>query len=193
MSPACFHRLRLCLGLLGGVLLLPHAAAGECIAEEPASYRESEFRAPVPCTLRGGTVLDTAALRALLVARPAVLVDVLPAPRRPAGMGDDVLWLPPVRHSLPGSVWLPNTGFGTLPVEEERYLRHNLAQLTGGDRDAVLVFFCERDCWMSWNAARRAVEWGYGSVYWYPDGTDGWREYGHALERIEPVPRLAGQ
>ena len=174
------------LGLASG------AADAQCVSE-PDSYRDVEFRAAVPCTIRGGEVLSTLSLQRLLAERSARLIDVLPAPRRPEGLPADVIWSVPRRRSLPGSVWLPNTGFGVLPVEEENYLRDNLERLTGGDRARALVFFCLRDCWMSWNAARRAVEWGYGSVYWYPDGSDGWEEQGLALELVRPVPREAGQ
>jgi len=164
----------------------------ECVAPEPDGYRLAEFRAAVPCTLAGATVLDTASLEALAAGHAAVLIDVLPAPRRPPGLADGSSWLPPARDGIPGSVWLPNTGFGVLPVEEERYLRDNLRRLTGGDPARALVFFCERDCWMSWNAARRAVEWGHTAVHWYPGGTDDWRDAGNPLARVTPVAREAG-
>jgi len=42
---------------------------------------------------------------------------------------------------------------------------------------------------MSWNAAKRAIEWGYRLIVWFPDGTDAWRAAGLALEEAEPVPR----
>ncbi len=29
---------------------------------------------------------------------------------------------------------------------------------------------------MSWNAAKRAISWGYANVIWFPDGTEGWAE-----------------
>ncbi len=38
-----------------------------------------------------------------------------------------------------------------------------------------VLFFCLAECWMSWNAAKRALEYGYSNVFWYPEGTDGWR------------------
>ena len=181
-------------GALSGVLALAApAAAAACLEDEPTGYRQDDFRSTVPCTIRGGEVLSTRALARLLAGDDPVLIDVLPAPRRPPGLPDDALWAPPERDSLPGSVWLPNTGFGTLPVEEENYLRRNLAQLTGGDRSRALVFFCLRDCWMSWNAARRAVEWGWRRVFWYPDGTDGWSEAGRDLAPVRPVPRGVGE
>ena len=173
----------------------PGTAAADwiCVADEPSGYRMSDFRTPVPCTLAGATVVSTEALRLRLERDSPLLVDVLPSPRRPEGVAEGTPWLPPVRRNIPGTVWLPNTGFGELPVEEEAYLRANLERLTGGDRSRSIVFYCLAECWMSWNAARRAVEWGYGSVIWYPDGTDGWEAAGLPLAESSPVPRGAGE
>jgi rhodanese-related sulfurtransferase len=42
---------------------------------------------------------------------------------------------------------------------------------------------------MSWNAAKRAVAWGYNGVAWYPEGTDGWQEVGLPLVEGKPAPR----
>jgi PQQ-dependent catabolism-associated CXXCW motif protein len=45
------------------------------------------------------------------------------------------------------------------------------------------------DCWMSWNAAKRALELGHKAVVWYPEGTDGWSEAGLPLAPATAVPR----
>ena len=174
---------------------LPGAFATDegCVAKEPSGYRMSDFRAPVPCTLAGATVVSTEGLRLQIERDAPLLVDVLPSPRRPEGLAERTPWLPPTRRSIPGTVWLPNTGFGDLPLEEERYLRANLERLTGGDRSRSIVFYCLAECWMSWNAARRAVAWGYDSVLWYPDGTDGWEAAGLPLAESSPVPRSEGE
>ena len=169
------------------------ASDRECVAQEPSGYRMTEFRAPVPCTLAGATVVTTEALRRRIERDPPLLVDVLPSPRRPEGLPEGTPWLPPARRSIPGTVWLPNTGLGDLPVEEEAYLRANLERLTGGDRSRAVVFYCLAQCWMSWNVARRAVAWGYTSVIWYPDGTDGWEAAGLPLAGSSPMPRGAGE
>jgi PQQ-dependent catabolism-associated CXXCW motif protein len=42
------------------------------------------------------------------------------------------------------------------------------------------------DCWMSWNAARRAVALGYSAVNWYPLGADGWANSGLPLAENTP-------
>jgi PQQ-dependent catabolism-associated CXXCW motif protein len=51
------------------------------------------------------------------------------------------------------------------------------------------VFYCLASCWMSWNAAKRALAIGYRHVAWYPDGTDGWAADHLPLELRTPVPR----
>jgi quinoprotein dehydrogenase-associated probable ABC transporter substrate-binding protein/PQQ-dependent catabolism-associated CXXCW motif protein len=154
---------------------------------EPIGYRLDNYRAPTPRTLRGAEVLDTAGLRRLLAEQRPVLVDVMPHPRKPPGRDADLLWIEPKRSDLPGSVWLPNTGLGELPPSTARWFAERLERLTGGDRDRPVVFYCDRDCWMSWNAARRAVvELGYRRVHWYPDGIQGWAEAG--LELVPAVP-----
>ena len=56
------------------------------------------------------------------------------------------------------------------------------------DRAKLLLFYCLRDCWMSWNAAKRAIALGY-TVAWYPDGTDGWQDAGLPLSAAVPAPR----
>ena len=186
------------LAVVLSALLTPNAGSADghaCLPDEPSGYRTSEFRAAVPCSLDGATVVTTGALRALLEQRDPLLIDVFPAPRPPRIVRDsqDHLWLPPLRDSLPGTVWLPNVGLGVLPVEEENYFRANLERLTGGDRARTIVFFCLSDCWMSWNAARRALEWNYTSIIWYPDGTDGWEAAGLELTEVSPVEREEGQ
>ena len=89
----------------------------------------------------------------------------------------------------PGSVWLPNVGLGTLSPEFMAYFEDSLAALTKGDPARPLVFYCDVNCWMGYNAAKRAVrELGYGNVYWYPEGVQGWQSAGLELVEAEPVP-----
>lgn len=159
-----------------------------CVEPEPQSYRMSHYRAPTPCTLRGATVVEAEDVQRLHSDGDALLIDVTPAPRRPKNLPADSIWLPKSRWNIPGSVWLANAGLGVLPIEEETYFRGHLETLTEGDKQRKLVIYCLADCWMSWNAAKRAIEWGYVSVYWFPDGTNGWTLEGLALEENQPVP-----
>ena len=79
------------------------------------------------------------------------------------------------------------------PPVTESYLRDNLARATAGDRARLLVFYCLKDCWMSWNAAKRALAMGYTNVAWYPDGTDGWVEVDFRWSRRHPPARRVGK
>ena len=154
---------------------------------EPEGFRMEAYRAPVPATLAGATTVGTAELRALLETEAPVLIDVLPAPRPPEDRAGLRLWRPKPRDNIPGSVWLPNVGYGELSAEFQAYFEDNLERLTGGDRSRRLVIYCQADCWMSWNAAKRAIRSGYDNVVWYPEGTDGWAAAGLPLEPAEPV------
>ena len=159
-----------------------------CVEPEPQDYRMSQYRSATPCTLKGGTVVTVEEVQSLHNQEGALLIDVLPAPRRPKNFPADSIWLPKSRWNIPGSVWLANAGLGVLPVEEERHFREHLARLTNGDKSRKLVLYCLANCWMSWNAAKRAIEWGYSAVYWFPEGTNGWTLEGLALEENKPLP-----
>jgi rhodanese-related sulfurtransferase len=42
---------------------------------------------------------------------------------------------------------------------------------------------------MSWNAAKRALTYGYSNISWYPLGSDGWEQAGLPLVEAKPEPR----
>lgn len=156
---------------------------------EPQSYRTENYRAPTPATLAGARVITTAQAGAIWKAGDAAFVDVLPHAPRPTNLPAGTIWREKPRLDIPGSVWLPDTGYGELALVTEQYLRAGLAQITHGDRARPLVIYCLRNCWMSWNAAKRAVAMGYPNVAWYPDGTDGWQEVGLPLTEATPAAR----
>jgi PQQ-dependent catabolism-associated CXXCW motif protein len=173
--------------LLAAALLLAAPVTGQGIVWA-AEYRMSDYRAPTPPSVPGAMTVSTAEVEELARTGEAVLIDVYPAPPRPAGLAPNAVWIPKARDTIPGAVWLPNTGYGALPEGIEAYFRDNLERLTGGRHDRPLVFFCEPECWMSWNAALRAVEYGYSAVRYYPDGAAGWAAAGLKLAPLQPVP-----
>jgi PQQ-dependent catabolism-associated CXXCW motif protein len=164
-------------------------ACDDRAAVEPETYRNENYRAPTPKTLRGARVVSTAEAQVIWQAGTAAFVDVMTHVPRPANLPPGTLWREKPRLNIPGSVWLADTGYGELSAATEDYLRSGLEQIAGGNRAKVLVIYCLRDCWMSWNAAKRAVSWGYAGVTWYPDGTDGWQDAGLPLEEGRPAPR----
>lgn len=161
---------------------------------EPEGYRMDNYMSPVPATVKGGTTIHAGALhRKLASGVNVVLIDVLPLRRKPPDFPPDRFWRTAPRYNIPNSVWLPNVGYGNIAPEFETYFKENLARLaqTGSagkeDKPPEMVFYCLRDCWMSWNAAKRAVELGYQNVFWFPGGTDEWDIMGYSLERSKPV------
>jgi PQQ-dependent catabolism-associated CXXCW motif protein len=167
--------------------LLSVIAPATAATPEPQGYRLGHFRAEVPSTLEGATVVTTAEAERLWRSKAAVFVDVLPKPEKPANLPAGTIWREPERDDIPGSVWLPNVGFGMLPPAMESYFRHGLSAATDGDSTRALLFYCLERCWMSWNAAKRALALGYRKVLWYPEGTDGWSRQGLPLERRQPA------
>jgi len=175
-------RRRTCLGLL---LLLLVAAA----PPEPSGYRTTGYRSPVPETINGRPALTTTEAEAFWRTGTTLFIDTLPQPPRPENLPAETIWNPKPREDIPGSLWLPDTGYGELPPLMESYFERNLEDATSRDRGRHLVFYCLASCWMSWNAAKRAASLGYTRVDWYADGTDGWAAHDLPLERRQPAPR----
>jgi PQQ-dependent catabolism-associated CXXCW motif protein len=179
--------LLLALSLVG---LAGVAAWSQDSVPEPPGYRMQDYRGPTPTTLAGARVVTTDEAEALWKAG-ATFVDVLPHAPRPANLPAGTIWHEKPRMDIPGSVWLPDTGYGALADSTEHYLRDGLGRVTQGDQARWLVFYCQKNCWMSWNAAKRALTMGYHKVGWFPDGTDGWQARGLPLQEAEPAPASA--
>jgi PQQ-dependent catabolism-associated CXXCW motif protein len=167
----------------------PFVALGAEAPPEPDSYRMEDYRAPTPLTLKGAHVLTTREAHEIWQKGAASFIDVLPQAPRPPNLGSEVVWRDKPRLDIPGSLWLPDTGYGALAPITESYFRAGLRKATGDHPKRVIVFYCLRDCWMSWNAAKRATAFGRRNVDWYPEGTDGWSAAGLPLERRSPEPR----
>jgi PQQ-dependent catabolism-associated CXXCW motif protein len=174
-------------GLLFIVCLPAHVAA-DSTPPEPQGYRLEDYRSPTPATLNGRPGLTTAAAEALWKSKEAVFIDVLPHTPKPAALAPGTVWRDKPREDIPGSIWLPDTGYGALAPETETYLRNGLAKAAGGDLAHKIVFYCLQNCWMSWNAAKRAETFGYTQVFWYPEGTEGWAKAHLPLEERKPSP-----
>ena len=175
--------------LTASLFLLSEAPviAGDGAPDEPLGYRMDNYRALVPETVAGATTVSTQQLKAMIDAGGVVLVDVLPAPRKPPDMLPGVPWMPVPHHNLPGSIWLPEVGRGKIPAPVNAYFQDNLARATGDDKDRPVVIYCRIDCWMSWNAAKRAASYGYTAIHWYPMGIEGWEFEDLPLEVSRPV------
>ncbi len=189
--------MKLAIWLLPSLLSLSLPLLAEVLAAKPAAseamsslfsvdgYRISQYRSPTPSQIDDAVTLDTTALRRLLEQHPdTALLNVQALTWR-----NGVFIEQAPRNQIPGSLWLPNVGKGKLEPRWEAYFRAQLGQLRNAGDETPLVFYCRADCWMSWNATRRAASWGYTErLYWYPEGSDGWQDANLPVERAVPVP-----
>lgn len=165
----------------------PPGAHNNVVAAEPSGYWTGPVNAPVPLSLSGGTVVQSARqLRTLLGRSGTVVVDVSNAPRRPESLAPGAPWLPLPHRAIPGSLWIPDVGLGAIPVSVDDFFRQRLAAATNEHLARPLIVYCHKSCWLSWNAAKRAISYGYRNVYWYRDGIEGWKAAGYPTSVIEP-------
>jgi PQQ-dependent catabolism-associated CXXCW motif protein len=187
--PAKKRRIVAGRGALGAAWLctLPQLAMAEKPVAEPPGYWMGAAHGPVTRTLSGGHVIHTRALVQLLKSAPVLIVDVSDAPQRPALLAAGAVWLPVPHAVIPGALWIPGAGMGAIAAPVEAMFRERLAQGTGNVLERPLVIYCHRNCWLSWNAAKRALSYGYRQVYWFPDGMEGWRAAGLPTTTAEPL------
>lgn len=147
-------------------------------------YRINHYRSPTPLTSEYGRTLDTDALQQLLREQPNTrLIDVY---RRQWLLGH---FIEDEAHAnLPNSLWLANTGDGDLDAQWQTYFQQHLVNASQGNRTWPMVFYCRSDCWLGWNAVKRAHHLGYTNLYWYRDGIDAWQQAGLPLIPAQPIP-----
>ncbi len=144
------------------------------------------YRAPVPDTIHGGAVVHTAQLPQLIVTQHPILIDVLPAPAPPTDARPGLPRMPLPHKDIPDSIWLPDVGRGAISAQTENWFQAQLKIATHGDLNTPLVFYCLSNCWMSWNATKRAIGFGYTHAFWFPEGADGWAAAGHPTQVATP-------
>jgi PQQ-dependent catabolism-associated CXXCW motif protein len=163
------------------LLVLAACLAAPAIANEDIDYglapvstlRTADYHAPTPREVPGAKTIGTIALRDSLQAQPQpLLFDVL---------GGEV------HASLPGAIWLPGAGRGQSFTDTvQARIAQTLQALTKDDRRRPLVFFCQGpQCWLSYNAALRAVALGYEAVFWYRGGIEAWSAAGGDLAPLK--------
>ena len=161
----------------------PQAAGEYSYADEDRDWgiaatnrlRQQPYHAPTPREIPGARVVSTRELHAMLAGPNApVLIDVLAEERH---------------VTLVGAVWLSGAGRGANFLDPlQAALTQLLQQLSRGDKARPLVFFCAgAQCWLSYNAALRAVAAGYTKVYWYRGVVEAWMAAGL------PTARTAGR
>lgn len=169
------------------MLALSPTTIADTSPPEPAGYRMDDYDNLVPAGLTGATRVSAKEVLELQKTRHAVVVDVIPEHRRPESLPEDQLWFPVPHKGVPGAIWLPDTGFGALSEVTESYFKNHLHEASKGDLSHPVIFYCRINCWMSWNAAKRALSLGYHDVYWFADGIDDWFFEGYDFAVLTPA------
>src|SRR6266568_6235593 len=130
------------VGLVLATLAFAVTAHAQESAPELEGYRTDNYRASVPATLAGARVLATGEAEAIWRAAAGVFIDVLPHAPKPQNLPAGTIWREKPRLNIPGSIWLPDTGYGTLAAATADYLRHGLARVSGGNSATLLVIYC---------------------------------------------------
>ncbi|WP_420598263.1 rhodanese-like domain-containing protein [Neptuniibacter sp.] len=148
-------------------------------------YRIQRYRSPTPSHSEYAQTLNTEGVISLVDKVPeVVLLDVQPLP----WSGEFIHKKNERRKNIKGSTWLPNVGLGELELSWSEYYQKHLERLTNKNKSHPIILYCRADCWMSWNAIKRAAEWGYTTLYWYRDGTDAWLEAEKEVIVATPEP-----
>jgi PQQ-dependent catabolism-associated CXXCW motif protein len=142
----------------------------------PSQLHAGAMHGPTPTSLPGGRLVTTREIYELV--------------RRTQGNRDtaprvfDVLGAP---ERLPGALLaVPAAQPGTFDDATQREFGQFLQGVMQGRRDLPMIFYCaSTQCWLSYNAALRAVRLGYTNVLWYRGGLDAWRHAKLPLERAE--------
>lgn len=167
------------------LLLLPIHSQAENVPE-PEGFWGGPVNSAVPDTIRGGKVIHARELSDLIANEDPLLIDVSNMPKRPEGMSADAPWLPLPHDAIPGAIWIPDVGAATVSGDIDELFASQLAQETAGDLDRPIVIYCHERCWLSWNAAKRAIGYGYRNVHWFPEGIEGWRAAGFETDTVRP-------
>jgi PQQ-dependent catabolism-associated CXXCW motif protein len=174
------------LMLVAALLCAPHADAQETAKSgaygdedrdwgvaPTKQFRTTDYHAPTPRQIPGGRVIGTFELSQMLEKEPKpFVIDVL---------GGNV------HRTIAGAFWMIGAGAGDMSPDEEKRFLSAIASFAGGDKNRPLVFFCvDSQCWLSYNAALRAVGAGYTNVMWYRGGVAAWRQAGLLMAFSDP-------
>lgn len=131
--------------------------------------KTGSLHGPTPNAIPGGRLVTTPELVQLLrdASSQALVFDVLGGPQR-----------------LPNAIpVVPASQPGDFQDQTQRDFGQYLQQATQGRKDRPMVFYCQgTQCWMSYNAALRAINMGYTQVLWYRGGIEAWQQAGLPLQ-----------
>jgi PQQ-dependent catabolism-associated CXXCW motif protein len=165
----------------------PAMSASDPALFDARGFRTARYRAPVKADPAPAARIGLAAALTLAPGRDALFIDVTPVEVGVRDPGTGVWTLASEHLTIPGALWLPETGRAPVDAVLWQALAETVraARVTAPGQPVIL--FCRADCWMSWNAARRLAQAGAGNVHWLAEGTDGWHAAGRPLVVAVPV------
>lgn len=142
----------------------------------PQDRLQTNLHGPTPTSIPGGKLITTDGVLSLYQQsnqNGLIVFHVLgPGPT-----------LPNAQNAAPASQ--P----GSFDDQTQQQFGQYLQQVTQGNRGRPLVFYCQStQCWMSYNAALRAIRMGFTQVYWYRGGIEAWQQ----MEQLSAGGRGAG-
>jgi PQQ-dependent catabolism-associated CXXCW motif protein len=137
-----------------------------------AQLHTGELHGPTPNSIPGGQVITTKGLLDLINGRqlPVLILDVLG--------GQEII--PNAQYAVPAHA------AGSFNDQTQQQFGQYLQQATGGNKQYPLVLYClSPQCWMSYNAALRAINLGYTNVLWYRGGIEAWKMAGQPVQAVQ--------
>ena len=120
---------------------------------------------PTPTSVPGGKVISTQELATRLTQNPQsmAILDILGG-----------------SETLPMATFAtPAASPGSFNDQVQQQFGNYLQKVTNGNKTMPVVVYCQSThCWMSYNAALRAINMGYTNVLWYRGGIEAWQAAG---------------
>ncbi len=131
-----------------------------------AMLHSGAMHGPTPTSIPGGRLVTTREIYEMVRRTRG---DRSTAPR-----SFDILGGP---ERLPGALAAVPAGQpGSFDDPTQREFGQFLQGVTQGRKDLPMIFYCaSNECWLSYNAALRAIKLGYTNVLWYRGGLEAWK------------------
>jgi PQQ-dependent catabolism-associated CXXCW motif protein len=137
-----------------------------------AQLHAGQMHGPTPASIPGGQIITTKGLVELLKSgqAPVLVLDVLG--------GQEI---------IQGAQYaVPAAQPGSFDDQTQQQFGQYLQQATGGSKQYPIALYClSPQCWMSYNAALRAINLGYTNVLWYRGGIESWKQAGLPVQRTQ--------
>lgn len=143
----------------------------------PQAQLQTTLHGPTPTSIPGGQVITTDRLLGLYQQGSLLVFDVL-------GSGQHL----PMAQNAVGAAEA-----GSFSDNVQQQFGEYLQQVTQGNKGVPMVFYCQGpQCWMSYNAALRAINLGYSQVYWYRGGVEAWMQMQQLASSVAPQMQPQG-